>query len=101
MMSFGLKCPDLHWCLAKPTDFVSFVASQPIIKFMHFHGQFLFKKLPLADKKYFVEPWQGCQGSRTPGPHLGHQLHLVYLGEMNLLRRDLPVLETGVVDFTG
>ena len=55
-MSFRPKCPDLHWCLAKPTDLWCFVVSQPMIKFTHFHGQFLFKNLPLVDKKYFVEP---------------------------------------------
>ena len=49
----------MHWCNAKYTDLWCFVASQPIIKFTHFHGQFLFKKLPLADKKYFVESWWG------------------------------------------
>ena len=60
-MSFRLKCPDLHWCLATPTDLLCFVASQPIIKFTHIHEQFLLKKLLLADKKYFVEPWPAQQ----------------------------------------
>ena len=42
-----LKYPDLYQdhCLR------CFVASQPIIKLTHFHRQFLFKKLPFADKK--------------------------------------------------
>ena len=51
----------LKWCLLGLNNLICidvmliylwcFVVSQPIIKFTHFHGQFLFKKLPLADKK--------------------------------------------------
>ena len=59
-----LKYPDLYCCLAKATGLWYFVASQHIIKFTHFHGQFLFTGLPLADKIYFVEPW--AAGARQP-----------------------------------
>ena len=72
MRPFRLKYPDLYRCLAKPTDLRCFVASQPIIKFTNFHGQFLFKKLPLADKKYFLEPCalssSGATGSSPSSP---------------------------------
>ena len=43
---------------------------------MHFHGQFLFKKLPLADKKYFVEPWS--HGARCVT--CGHSFALYWSG---------------------
>ena len=55
-MFSSLKYPYLYCCLAKATGLWYFVASQHIIKFMHFHGQSLFKE-DKEDKKYFVEPW--------------------------------------------
>ena len=48
MIFSRLKYPDLHCCLAKTTGLRCFIVSQHIIKFTDFHGQFLFKKLPLA-----------------------------------------------------
>ena len=36
---------------------MAFCCESANIKFMHFYGQFLFKKLLLVDKNYFVELW--------------------------------------------
>ena len=75
-MFFRLKYTDLYCCLDKATGLRCFVASHCIIKYTHFHGQFMFKKLPLADKKYFVEPWS--HGARCVT--CGHSFALYWSG---------------------
>ena len=65
MMFSRLKYLDLYCCLAKATGLRCFVASQPIIKFMHFHGQFLIQKVAACGQKIFcgalmvMHDWQG------------------------------------------
>ena len=67
MMFSRLKYPHLYCCLAKATGLRCFVASQPIIKYMHFHGQFLIQKVAARGQKIFCGALAGGQEGRRTG----------------------------------